>query len=293
MAVNGRLPVEEAAWQTGLAGIRSVYPSLAPSEQRVADYVLQRPHEVIYASVTQLAEACGVGESTVIRFCQSVGFRGYQESKLALALQYRDRPREIQSDVQPGDGLAVMVEKVTYANLEIIRDTARMVDFQALEKAIGTLIAARRVEFYGVGASGVTALDAKYKFLRLGFTCDAYVDSHLQAMSAATLGPGDVAIGISHSGSTKDVVDSCRIAHNAGATVIAITDYKRAPIVEVADITLLTACREGPLGSGALRSKIAQIHLLDLLWTGVVLQLGDRALEYTEKTAQAVVDKLY
>ncbi|MBE3576749.1 MAG: MurR/RpiR family transcriptional regulator [Limnochordales bacterium] len=277
----------------GLAEIRSMYPSLAPSEQRVADYVLQHPEEVIYASVTQLAEACGVGESTVIRFCQSVGFRGYQELKLALALQHRDPPREIQGDVQPGDGLPVMVEKVTYANLEIIRDTARMVDYQALEKAIDTLVGARRVEFYGVGASGVTALDAKYKFLRVGFTCDAYVDSHLQAMSAATLGPGDVAVGITHSGSTKDVVDSCRIAREAGATVIAITDYKRAPIVEVADITLLTACREGPLGSGALRSKIAQIHLLDLLWTGVVLRLGDRALTYTEKTAHAVVDKLY
>ncbi|HHV53978.1 MAG TPA: MurR/RpiR family transcriptional regulator [Firmicutes bacterium] len=276
-----------------MAGIRSVYPSLAPAEQKVAYYVLEHPEEVIYASVTQLAEACGVGESTIIRFCQSVGFRGYQDLKLALAMQQREAPGTIQEDIQPDDPLPLVIEKVSYANVQIIRDTARMVDAGALERAIDTLVRARRVEFYGVGASGVTALDAKYKFLRIGFVCDAYVDSHLQAMSAATLQPGDVAVGISHSGSTKDVVDSCRVAARAGATVIAITDYKRAPITEVAHITLLTACREKPLGSGTLRSKIAQIHVLDLLWTGVALRLGERALEYTRKTAEAVVDKLY
>ena len=119
------------------------------------------------------------------------------------------------------------------------------------------------------------------------------VDPHLQAMSAATLGPQDVAVGISHSGSTKDVVDSVSRAKAAGATVICITHHARSPITRVADIKLLTASSESPLGSGAIRSKIAQLHVLDVLFTGVVMRMRERALEYTEKTAEAVLDKLY
>lgn len=162
-----------------------------------------------------------------------------------------------------------------------------------LEKAVDAIINARKIQFYGVGASGYTALDAKYKFMRLGLNVDANLDAHIQAISAVSLTDKDVAVGISFSGSTKDTVETCRLAKEAGAKVIAITNYARSPITSVADIVLLTSAKETPLRSGALTSKIAQLHILDLLYTAVAVKLKDRAVQELNKTAKAVLKKLY
>ncbi len=281
------------AGQGALVRIRSTYSALAPAEQKVADYVLSAPQEAIYSSVTELAEASGVGEATVIRFCRDVGYRGVQEFKLVLAADLAAPAEGLTGDIGPEDDLAAAVQKVSHANRQAIGDTVNVLDLEQLDKAAEAIAAARKVEFYGVGASGITALDAKYKFMRIGRACEAFSDPHLAAMSASLLQPGDVAVGISHSGSTKDVVDALREARKSGATIVCLTDHARSPITAVADVVLLTASREAPLASGALRSKIAQVHLLDLLFTGVVMKLRDQARESTRRTAQAVVDKLY
>lgn len=277
----------------GLARIRSLYPTLTPAEQKVADQVLADPERAIYYSITELAEAAGVAESTVIRFCQSLGLKGYQAFKLELARSLVDPYENIQSDLKPDDDLGTAIRKIGYAATQAIVDTVKVLDRDELERAVMALVKARRVNFYGVGASGITALDAQYKFLRIGRLAEAYIDPHSQAMAASLLRRGDVAVGISHSGSTKDVVHSCRVAKESGATVIAITNYARSPITHEADIVLLTASPETPLGSSSVRSKIAQLLVLDLLFTGVVLRLGLAAHEALEKTARSVLDKLY
>ncbi|MGB9681618.1 MAG: MurR/RpiR family transcriptional regulator [bacterium] len=278
---------------TCLGLIRSYYPSLTPAEQRIADFVLNNPREVTYMSVTELAERCGVGDGTIVRFAQDIGFSGYQELKLTLSRDLVSPFENVLEDVLPEDSLDNIVRKITNKNLKAITDTTKLVDINSLKKAIDVISKARKVEFYGVGASGFTALDAKYKFLRIGIVCDALTDPHLQAMSAATLTPRDVAVGISHSGATKDTIDSLRVAKSVGAKTICITNFVRSPITEVTDIVLLTASPESPLASGAIRSKIAQLHILDLVFTGVAMRLGDQALRYTERTAQAVLNKLY
>lgn len=278
---------------TCLGLIRSYYPSLTPAEQKVADFILNNPREVIYMSVTELAERCGIGDGTIVRFAQDIGFSGYQELKLTLSRDLVSPFENVLEDVSPEDSLDDIIRKIANKNLKAITDTTRLIDIDSLNRTIDVMSKARRVEFYGVGASGFTALDAKYKFLRIGIVCDALTDPHLQAMSAATLTPKDVAVGISHSGATKDTIDSLRVAKNAGAKTICITNFARSPITEVTDIVLLTASPESPLASGAIRSKIAQLHILDLVFTGVAMRLGDQALRYTEKTAQAVLNKLY
>jgi DNA-binding MurR/RpiR family transcriptional regulator len=278
---------------TCLGLIRSYYPSFTPAEQRIADFILSNPRKVIYMSVTELAERCGVGDGTVVRFAQDIGFSGYQELKLTLSRDLVGPFENVLEDVSPEDSLDDIVRKITNKNLKAITDTTRLIDIDSLKKAIEIISQSRKVEFYGVGASGFTALDAKYKFLRIGIVCDALTDPHLQAMSAATLTSKDVAVGISHSGATKDTIDSLKVAKNAGAKTICITNFIHSPITEVSDIVLLTASPESPLASGAIRSKIAQLHILDLIFTGVAMRLGDQALRYTEKTAQAVLNKLY
>ncbi len=277
----------------GIPRIRAAYKSLPPSEKKVADYVLENPETIIYFSVSELANKVEVSDSTIIRFCKNVGFNGYQEFKLFVAQDLVVPIENINEDIQLDDDLETISQKIAYSNKKAIEETMSMLNLAELKKAIDVIVKARKIEFYGVGASGITGFDAKYKFLRIGKIVDSYSDAHLQAMSAATLSTDDVVVGISHSGSTKDVVDSCQIAKKAGATVICITGHNRSPITQVADIKLLSATKERPLASGALRSKIAQLHVLDLIFTGVAIQMKDQMIEYTEKTAKAVIDKLY
>jgi DNA-binding MurR/RpiR family transcriptional regulator len=279
--------------QNVLPKIRSEYNSLPPSEVKVADYVLQNPEEIIYLSVSELATEVDVSDSTIIRFCKDVGFKGYQEFKLFIAQDLVVTIENINEDISENDDFETLSRKITFSNKQAIEETMSVLDLDALKAAIDQILEADKVQFYGVGASGITACDAKYKFLRIGKNVDCYTDAHLQAMSAATLGENDLVVGISHSGSTKDVVDSCKIAGEAGATVICITGHNKSPITRVSDIKLLTATKEGPLGSGALRSKIAQLHMLDLIFTGVSLKQKEKTIEFTEKTAKAVIDKLY
>jgi len=287
------IPVTEAKSGECEVRVRAAYPSLTSAQQKVADYALEHPEKVIYSSVSELAEDCGISVGTVVRFCQAVGFQGYQEFKLILSRDIVSRTEDIHEDVTPDDDLESLAAKVSYANAQAINDSLRALDPSELRQAVDAIINARKVELYGVGASGFAAGTAKYKFLRIGILCDAYTDSHLQAMSAATLTAQDVAIGFSYSGSTKDVIHSLSLAKEAGATVICITNFANSPITQLSDAKLLTASRETPLGSGALRSSIAQLHILDILFTAVAMRLHKKVLEFGEKTAKAVVDKLY
>ena len=280
-------------FQGGIVRIKSEYESLPPSEKKVADYVLKNPEKIIYFSVSELASSVRVSDSTIIRFCKNVGFNGYQEFKLFVAQDLVVPIENINEDIKLDDDLETITKKISYSNKQAIEETMSMINLTTLQRAIDIITKAKKIEFYGVGASGITAYDAKYKFLRIGKNVDCYTDPHLQAMSAATLSRDDVVIGISHSGSTKDVVDSCKIAKESKAAVICITGHNSSPITKIADIKLLTATKERPLASGALRSKIAQLHILDLIFTGVALQLKEQTIEFTEKTAKAVLDKLY
>lgn len=278
----------------GLTRIRSTYPSLTPTEKRVADYCLENPDEIIYLSVTQLGERCSVGESTIIRFSQAAGFSGYQDLKLNIALELSSRSNNVAEGILGvGDSVETLIERVTAINVTALEDTAKLVNPHSLQRAIEKLINAKRVFLYGVGVSGITALDAQSKFLRIGLMSYVLSDSHLQIMSSAQVGTGDLCIGISHSGSTRDTVDTLRLAKQNGAFTMAITDIVKSPIIEFSDLVLLTGSTEDPLQGGSLRSKIAQVHMVDLLYTGVSLRLGEEATEQKKRVALSVVDRLY
>ncbi|MGE5553576.1 MAG: MurR/RpiR family transcriptional regulator [Betaproteobacteria bacterium] len=271
--------------------IRDLQERLSSTERVVAQFVLERPREVVFSSITELADSLNVGETTVLRFCRKVGFKGYQEFKLSLASSLGEgavATTAVLEGVAP-DPLAALAEE----NIRAIRETAAVCRAEALTAAAEALVNARRIHFYGVGSSGVTALDAKYKFLRIGLMADSFPDTHLQAMAASSLDRQDAAVGLSVSGSTKDTVESLKLARQAGARTISITSYARSPITRYSDVVLLMATRESPLQGGGYSAKIAQLHVLDLLATTVAEKLGRKALLYRERTAKAVLDKLY
>ncbi|MDR7512543.1 MAG: SIS domain-containing protein [Armatimonadota bacterium] len=178
-------------------------------------------------------------------------------------------------------------------SVRALEETLDVLDDAALERAAAAIAAARRVDFYGVGASGIVALDAQQKFLRIGIEAQAFVDPHLQAASAALLRRGDVAVGISESGSTRDTVHALGVARAAGAVTVAVTRYGPSPIVKVAAVRLHTLSRESGIRGGALASRIAQLAVIDALMMTVALRRYDVTLAALRATRDAVAEKKF
>lgn len=271
--------------------IRSAKEVLKPAERAIAEIVMQEPDRVIHMSVLELAKRAEVGESTVIRFCRTLGYGGYQEFKLRLAQDLVEPAEYIHEKITFKDTVDQLAAKIFQSNIQVIEETSHAIDPQQVRMAAMKIAQARKIEIYGIGYSFFTALDAKFKLLRIGLIADAFGDGHLQAMGASALSKNDVAVGISHSGSSRDTVEALAIARNRGATTVAITNFNPAPLTSVADHTLLTAANDTPLGGEVLTSRIAQLCVVDLLSTAVALHLGKKCLSYIQRASDVVRNK--
>lgn len=273
--------------------ITSIFQSLTKSEQKVAEVVRSHLKQAVYWSVSDLAEHAEVGETTVIRFCRKLGYRGYQDFKLAVAQNGTEAARQEFGEVEDTDSAYVLAQKVTAENSATLQNTLSLVDPDAMEESAREVIASNKVYLFGVGASGVMAQQAQYRFMRLGFNAESASDSHVIAMNCALAKKGDVVIGISTSGSTKDLVDAIEIAKRNGAFIICITNHMKSPITKYGDVALLTSGVEDPLHGGAFSSLISQMHVLDMLTRFIERQYKEHSLAALQKTAKAVSDKLY
>jgi DNA-binding MurR/RpiR family transcriptional regulator len=279
-----------------LVTIRALLPTLAPAEQRIAEAVIADPEGAAGRTITALAQACGTSETTVIRFARAVGFSGYPELRLALAaVAARQGARDgsgggrtIGSDIGPHDSLAEIVEKISFADARAVEETAGQLDLEVVERVVQAIVAAGRVDVYGVGASAFVAADFQQKLHRIGRVCFAWADPHIALTSAAILGPGDVAVGISHTGTTTDTVDALAEAGRGGATTVALTNFPRSPIAAVADLVLTTAARETTFRSGAMASRLAQLTVVDCVFVGVAQRTYADTRRALERTYSAV-----
>ncbi|MEA2719038.1 MAG: hypothetical protein QOJ39_902 [Candidatus Eremiobacteraeota bacterium] len=273
--------------------LQGAYSGLRAAEQRVADFILKHPDELIYLTVTELAERTKTSESTVVRLTQKIGYKGYQEFKIVLARDLVEPATEIYAAIEPGDDLATVKSKVFQANAQALRDTLEVLDDAQLQRGVDALASARRVEIYGVGGSAPLALDAYHKFLKLGLRSIALSDGDLMAMSSALLGPEDVALGISHTGASRDVTDALGRAKANGATTIGITHRPSSPITKVSDVVLVTAAQQTAFRSDASSSRIAQLTIIDTLYVGVAHVNHARSLAMIERTREATASKRY
>jgi len=273
--------------------LQGAYSTLRAAEQRVADFILKHPDELIYLTVTELAERTDTSESTVVRLCQKIGYKGYQEFKIVLARDLVGPTTEIYAAIEPGDDLATIKNKVFQANAQALRDTLEVLDEVQLQRAVDTLAGARRLEIYGVGGSSPLALDAYHKFVKLGVAAVALSDGDLMAMSSSLLGAGDVALGISHTGASRDVTDALGRAKRGGARTICITHRSSSPITKVSDVVLVTAAQQTAFRSDASSSRIAQLAVIDTLYVGVAHKNHQRSLEMIERTREATAAKRY
>ena len=276
-----------------LIRVRGSLPNLRPAEQRVARAVLADPSGVSESSITTLARRCQTSETTVLRFCRAIGLGGYPELRnaLARAAQWEESGRTgapVTGQISATDSLADVVSKITHADARAIEDTAASLDLDVLKDCVDAVVHAGRVDVYGSAASALVGQDLHHKLHRIGRVSFMWTDIHLALTSVAVLNEGDVAIGISHTGTTVDTIDVLQVARRRGATTIAITNFVGSPITQEADLVLVSAARETTFRSGAMSSRIAQLAIVDCLFAGVAQRSYDEALLALESTYAVV-----
>ena len=252
--------------------MRTLYPSLPKSEQKVIDFICKEKSNIIHLSVSDFAEQCKVSEATVIRTCRSAGLSGYQEMKVTLARDLVTPLQSINEEITSSDDDAAIVEKVFQSTLHTLTYTRSILKIEELEKAVNALMKAKRIVIAGLGNSRAIALDFQHKLIRLGLDACVYQDSHIETISCSFLTPNDCFVAISHSGSTKDVVDSAKMAKQQGAVVISLTNIGKSPLTKYADIQLHTASNETRYKIAAIDSRVAQVVIIDCLYTMIAIK---------------------
>jgi len=261
-------------------------PNYTKAENKLYAYIQDHLETVMYNSLTELSEICTVGEATILRFCRKIGYKGYQDFKLAVAQEL--------SLMQAKPGIEdTFVNRIRHNMQKVIEDTYESMDQGSVEAAIRWMGDCEDIIIYGVGHSGITALDFQSRLMRVGKNVQVVSDPHFQVMRSCSANEKTLIIAISLTGSTMDIVDAVRIAKERRAKIIAITSYIRSPLTKYADTVLLTSGKENPLDGGSMVGKVSQLFVIDLLCTGYIMNNLEYAQAIKKEAAEAVTSKLY
>lgn len=261
--------------------------SLTQVEQRVARYILSHPEEVPACSIKQLAGKCGASEASVLRLCKTMGYGGYRHFIVSITSELAGRNLEKKPtyvDIRPGDSIESIIQNVSYTNRKSIDDTLGVLDKAAVQRAVELLLKARKVEFFGIGASAMVCMDAEQKFARINHLCGMHIDTHRQFIAASLMTPEDVAVIVSNSGTTPEIVRITQLVKEADAKIIAISRYGKSFLAENADVALLFSTPEVTIRSGAMGSRIAMLNIIDILFSGVASMDYEHVEPYLNKT---------
>lgn len=289
-----RATYEEAGTDSVLVRLRGRLPEFTGALRRVAEQVLTDPAGASRATIVELAERSGTSPATITRFCRALGFEGYADLRLAIAGETGRAARsagwaiDIGREIEPSDPLERVLGQIMAADTQAMRDTAAMTDLVEVERAADAIAAANRVDIYGASGSALVGAEMQFSLHRIGVAAWSWPDVHNGLASAALLREGDVALGISHSGQTRETIEMIAEAGSRGATTIALTSFPRSPLADVADVVLLTATQATTFRPDALSARHPQLVLLDLLYIAVAQRTHDRSHAAFQRTAQAV-----
>ena len=275
----------------GLVIVKEMRQLLPPSEQKIADYILANPEKIVTMTVSELGEMSQTSGAAVTRLCKSLKLKGFQELKLRINGDLGRKIELTNRDIQPNEPVSTTIQKVTEHAVQTLLETAELLDNKQLELAVNAIVNAKNIHFFGVGASGIPALDAQQKFLRIHKASTASTDLHMAATIVANSDKDDVVVGISFSGSTFEVKKIMELANEKGATTICLTKFGQTPVSEVAKIQLSTSpTREANFRSGATSSRLAQLHVMDILFMSVASKQFDTTITYLDATREAIED---
>ncbi len=271
--------------------IKLLYDKMGKAEKRIANWIFENPGKIISLSIVELAEQCKCGEATIVRFAKRLQLNGFQELKFSLAAENGGSPAS--THITETDSAFQIYQKVCndiYLSLEKTKSSLKE---NLLGEAAEKICKANKIVIFGLGNSSAIAIDASHKFMRAGLNAISYTDNHMQVIAASHLKENDVAIGISHSGSSKDVVEALKIAKDHNATTIAITNSGKSPILRQSDIVLSTTSEETQYNILALNSRIAQLAIIDTLYFYIVYNRSKDALRSIQETEHSLLTKKY
>jgi DNA-binding MurR/RpiR family transcriptional regulator len=277
-----------------LARVRAKLPEFTGALQRVAELVLTDPASAARSTIVELAERSGTSPATITRFCRALGFEGYADLRLGIAGETGRAARaggwtdDIGREIQPTDPLERVLGQIMAADTRAMHDTAALLDLREVGKAAEAIAAASRVDIYGASGSALVGAEMQFCLHRIGVAAWAWTDVHNGLASSALLRPADVALGISHSGQTRETIEMIAEAGSHGATTVALTSFPRSPLADVADIVLLTATQATTFRPDALSARHPQLVVLDLLYIAVAQRTHERAHASFQVTARAV-----
>lgn len=277
------------------ARITNTYSKFTKSEKIVADFIVDNPEKVLYTSITDLAEICGVGDTTVFRFCKALKLNGYQEFKMYLAQDLAVKTGSdymITGSICQEDDVQTICKKALTVDFAALTQTFEGLDFNAVERVVEMIEKAGKIQFFGMGSSGVIALEAKMKFMRIMPNVEYIADCHMQYMSAALMNEEDLAVIFSYSGSTKDSIEIAKQIKRSGCKLVCITRYANSYLASMADIVLVCGSNEGPLDGGASSTTMVQLYILDVLYLQYFKKNYQKSKLNKERTTEAISSKV-
>ncbi len=270
--------------------IKRMYTQMGPAEKRVADYILEHTDEIVGMSISELSAKCDCGDATLVRFSRRLQLDGFGMLKIRIAGDLR-QSSAFGGDIKEDDSPYVLFQNRILDINASLHNTQSVLDPEQLLLACDTILKADRVVTFGLGSSSAVAQDAAHKLLRLGLVAQACTDNHMQALVACHLKRGNVAIGISHSGASRDIIEALELSRACGATTICITNFGKPPILDVSDIVLFTKAEETKRSILAMSSRIAQLAILDSIYTYIVLNSKNKAQREIFNTEYALRTK--
>ncbi|TQQ85877.1 MurR/RpiR family transcriptional regulator [Peptacetobacter hominis] len=263
------------------------------SDRILMEYIKSNIEDVFYKSISQISRESGIGEATITRFSKKMGFNGLQDFKVTLAQEISSaRNRKIiNKSIENDEPVYESMNKILSSNIRTLERTCGSIVPEDVDKASDMLIKANKIYFIGVGYSGIAAIDSSYKFMRIGFNCMGTGSTHDMIMMSSLMNKDDVIVAISHSGETKEIIKAVDMAKRNGAGILSITEKKDSELRELSDVNFGYISGESVLETGSISSKLAQIFIMDVIYTQVVKIKAEKVVEIKIKTTDAI--KLY
>lgn len=261
------------------------------SDKILIEYIKNNIKDVFYKPISQIAKESNIGEATITRFSKKMGFNGLQDFKVTLAQEISSLSKNkniINSNIENNEPVVDTAKKLLISNINTLESTVDIINGQDIHKSSQLIINAKRIYFIGIGYSGIIAQDSNYKFMRIGLNCVSFDSSHTMIMMASIMEKGDLLIAISHSGETDEIIKTVKLAKENEVDVISITKKKESSLKDISDIHLEYISEETLLETGSISSKLAQIFLIDLIYTQVVKEISSEAIDRKIKTTDAI-----
>ena len=269
--------------------IKENLSSMPDGEHKIACYILENQDKIIYMTIKQLAKATGVSEASIIKFSSKLGYTGFSELRINLAKQGQESNNYVYDTIEEQDSPKLVMRKMIDNAKAAMEATYEIISEDQMNKIASILQnAEKRIEVYGVGSSSMIAQDIFYRLMRMGLPAYAITDPHIAAVSASLMDSKCVAIGISHSGRSVEILESIKIAKEHGATTIGLTSFGKSPLTEVCDYNLIVTSRESQVNEEAVTARLAQLLVFDTICAYISCQMGEKSMEYMENVVKII-----